>query len=193
MGRPAGLEEGDVMDWLLRASGVRALINQTDVRLALARRGRSAGSEEAGLILRGHFRSRGEVGPFLLRRKRADGDGEPLGYERFAAHAGLLENAEQEAFFACLPEAFSYKDLRLLWGKSNESAQLLVHKMMRLGLVPRTAYALPQRGVYGLEYGFRDKSSALSRITTQVGTCVVGCVVGRWRRGRRKGWPLVEI
>jgi hypothetical protein len=139
-GRPAGLEEGDVMDWLLRASGVRALINQTDVRLALARRGRSAGAEEAGLVLRGHFRSRGEVGPFLLRRKRSDGDGEPLGYERFAAHAGLLDNEEQEAFFARLPEKFSFKDVRLGWGKSHDSAHFLIHKMMRLGLVRRAAY-----------------------------------------------------
>jgi hypothetical protein len=68
----------------------------------VARRGRSAGAEEAGPILRGHFRTRGEVGPFLLRRKRADGDGQPLGYKRFAAYAGLLENPEQEAFFARL-------------------------------------------------------------------------------------------
>ncbi len=203
---PSGLEEGDVMDWLLRTSGVRALINQTDVRLALARSSRSAGAEEDTLILRGHFRTRGEVGPFLLRRKRADGNGEskalaldgageskalaldgageskalaldgageskalaldgageskalaldgageskalaldgagePLGYERMIAHAAMLENAEQETFFARLPEAFSYKDARLLYGKSNDSTHLLIHKMMRLGLVRRAAY-----------------------------------------------------
>ncbi len=145
---PAGLEDGDVMDWLRRASGVRALINQTDVRLALAPRSRSQAAEETTLILRGHFRTRGEVGPFLLRRKRSDRDGEPLGYERFAAHAGLLENAEQEAFFARLPEAFSFKDARLLWGKSHDSTHLLVHKMMRLGLACRTG-----RGQYRREGG----------------------------------------
>ncbi len=145
-GAPAGLEESEVMDWLLRTSGVRALINQTDVRLALARRSGSVGGEENGLILRGHFRTRGEVGPFLLRRKRADGDGEPLGYDRFTAHPALLENAGQEAFFARLPEAFSFKDARLLWGKSHESAHLLIHKMMRLGLVCRAAYGQYRKG-----------------------------------------------
>ena len=146
------LEDSEVMEWLLRTAGVRALINQTDVRLALAPRRRAAPSrrspppdspadgEEAGLVLRGHFRTRGEVGPFLLRRKRADGDGEPLGYERFAAEAALLGNPEHEDLFARLPEEFSFKDLRLLWGKSHESARELIHKMMRLGLARRVEY-----------------------------------------------------
>jgi YD repeat-containing protein len=35
---PVSLEEGEVMDWLLRTAGVRALINQMDVRLAVSRR-----------------------------------------------------------------------------------------------------------------------------------------------------------
>jgi len=96
--RAVSLEEGEVMDWLLRAAGVRALINQTDVRLAF--------SQQSGrLVLRGHVRTRGEVGPFLLRRKWADGDDEPLGYERLTVEPAMLGNAAQEACLAGLPES----------------------------------------------------------------------------------------
>ena len=147
----ANLEQAEIMDWLLRSSGARAVINQTDVRLAVARRGRS---DEAALILRGHFRTRGEVGPFLLRRKRAEG-GAPLGYERVAVNGALLENTEQEAFFARLPEAFSFKEARLLSGKSHGPVHLLLRRMMGLGLVHRAARGqYCKGGVGGMRHDF---------------------------------------
>jgi hypothetical protein len=155
---PVSLEEGEVMDWLLRSAGVRALINQMDVRLAVSRRSASrrnlsgerasavqgtAGGEEE-LILRGHYRTRGEVGPFVLRRKRSDGDGEPLGYELATVALSLenvpLENVEQRAFFERLPEEFSFKEARVLYGKSHEAANILIRKMMSLGIVRKTAH-----------------------------------------------------
>ncbi len=145
---PISLEEGDVMDWLLRAAGVRAIVNQMDVRLALSvqshfGRSKFTSKDEARLILRGHFRTRGEVGPFQLRRKRAKG--EPLGYERVDPAIlrdtlrDMLRDKEQEVF-AHLPETFSFKDARLLYGKAYQSANVLIHKMMRLGLVAKTAH-----------------------------------------------------
>jgi len=86
-----GLEDGHALDWLRRAAGVRALVNQTDVRLALARRApdkvRTEGA--ADLVLSGHFRTRGDVGPFLIRRIW-DADGEPVGYERIEAIPAII-------------------------------------------------------------------------------------------------------
>jgi hypothetical protein len=132
-GSPVSLEEGEVMDWLLRAAGVRALINQTDVRLAVSRRA------DGTLVLRGHFRTRGEVGPFLLRRKFEDATGEPLAYDRFAAEPGMLQNPEQESCLAGLPDLFSFTEARLRYGKLHEATNLMIHKMLRLGLICKTA------------------------------------------------------
>jgi hypothetical protein len=150
---PVSLEEGEVMDWLLRTAGARALINQMDVRLAVARRNLArdqprerasgvegtVGGKKEELILRGHYRTRGEVGPFVLRRKRSDGDGEPLGYELVTAATGPLENVEQRAFFERLPDQFSFKEARVLYGRSHEAANTLIQKMIILGMVRRTA------------------------------------------------------
>ena len=58
---------------------------------------------ESSLVLRGHFRTRGEIGPFLLRRSW-DADGEPMGYERFTPDRALLDHAQQEAVFDRLPD-----------------------------------------------------------------------------------------
>jgi hypothetical protein len=162
---PVSLEEGEVMDWLLGTAGVRALINQMDVRLAVARRnlsrdqprerasavqgtgwgtggGTAGGMEE--LILRGHYRTRGEVGPFVLRRKRSDGDGEPLGYELVTAALSRenvpLEKVDQRDFFERLPDVFSFKEAKVLYGKSHEAAHTLIRKMTNLGIVRKTAH-----------------------------------------------------
>jgi len=65
-------EEDSVMTWLQVASGTRAIINQTAMRLAIDNH------SKADLILRGAYKSRSEVGPFLISREMADG--EPVGY-----------------------------------------------------------------------------------------------------------------
>jgi hypothetical protein len=167
---PVSLEEGDVMDWLLRAAGVRAIVNQMDVRLALSLQGqRRAGSkakgefrsrDDAPLILRGHFRARGEVGPFLLRRKRA-GD-EPLGYERYTVDPAVVRDVsrdtlrkEEQEVFTHLLETFSFKDARLLHGKGYQSTNVLIHKMIRLGLVCKTG-----RGQYRKVGGSGERLAA---------------------------------
>ena len=93
------------------------MINQTDVRLALASRRdvprsngpRNDSGEQATLVLRGHYRTRGDVGPFLLRR-RWDADGEPLGYERFRCDPSMLENPEQQGVYQRLPESFRFNE-----------------------------------------------------------------------------------
>src|SRR5438552_3861933 len=76
-------------------------------------------ASEVALVLRGHSRTRGEIGPFLLRRVW-DAEGEPLGYERVTPAPALLKNPEQEAAFLGLPDAFQFRDAMRLYGKRNE-------------------------------------------------------------------------
>ena len=74
------------MTWLNMACGARALINQSDVRIAFdvsagARRVaadlRKGGSgEDVGLVVKGFERLRGEFGPLYLARDCND-EGEP--------------------------------------------------------------------------------------------------------------------
>jgi len=131
----SSLEDGHALDWLRRAAGVRALVNQTDVQLALARRApdrvRTEGA--ADLVLSGHFRTRGDVGPYLIRRLW-DADGEPTGYERFEPNPAMIANAEQEGAFQQLPEAFTFDEVRQTLKKGNESVNWFLHKLVRLGL-----------------------------------------------------------
>jgi len=126
------LEDGRPLDWLRGAAGVRAIVNQTDSRLALARRGREKESDD--LVLSGHLRVRGEAGPYLVRRQR-DAHGEPAGYERFEPVPALIENAEQEAAFYRLADAFTFGDAERTLGRSPAATNWFVQKLIRLGLV----------------------------------------------------------
>ena len=148
----AGLEEGHALDWLRRASGVRALINQTDTRLALARRANSAVREEgaAQLVLSGHFRTRGDVGPYILHRVW-DGDGEPVCYERFEATPNLIANPLQEAAFSRLPEQFSFKNAQLELGRAPEAVNWFIQKLIRLGLAEKTGRGQYKKVFYAVD------------------------------------------
>lgn len=122
--RDAGsLKGAELMEWLIRGSGVRALVNQTDVRLAMA-------PISGGVLLRGHLRTHGEVGPFYLRRVRNE-SGEPVGYEQ-----GI-----DDPVLAKLPEWFSFKQARMCYGKSDDSANRWLKKLIERGLVQKAGRA----------------------------------------------------
>jgi hypothetical protein len=123
------LEETPAMEWLLQAAGASALINQTDVRLAIA----PASREGVTLILRGRYRMRGEVGPYLIRRLW-DESGVASGYERIT-HSSYLEDPRQEAAYQALPEQFWFREARRIYGRHDEATNQLLHNLMRLGLV----------------------------------------------------------
>jgi hypothetical protein len=132
------LEESAPLDWLMRAAGSRALINQTDARLAISRR-KNGGDT---LMMRGHLRTRGEIGPWLLARVWDD-TGEPQAYRRFSPGPQMLETAEQQAAFARLPEAFSFSEACAFCGKQNQATCDYLQKLIRLGLVSKI-----ERGKY---------------------------------------------
>jgi hypothetical protein len=134
--RAGRLEESAALDWLERAAGSRAIINHTDVRLGLAHHKAGDGTL---LVLRGHARTRGEVGPYLVRRVFEAG-GDPLGYERAAADPCLLNNPEQEAIYRGLNTEFRYRDAHLAYGKSHSSTNLFLFKLLQLGLATKVAH-----------------------------------------------------
>lgn len=68
------LESTPTLTWLLQASGARALVNQTNGRIALDR---PSGSVDAALVMKSFVKMRGESGPFYLARV-LDGEGEPI-------------------------------------------------------------------------------------------------------------------
>jgi hypothetical protein len=118
---PQQLASGDsVLSWLLQASGARALINQTFVRIGIDR----CYAPSAELVLRGHYKLRGEIGPWQLARKY-DETGEPTGYFRLTGIA--LLNPDQLDAFDRLPKEFTFTEAERVYGKrgGNPTAKFL--------------------------------------------------------------------
>ena len=76
--------------------------------------------------------TRGDVGPFLIRRIW-DGDSEPAGYERSDPNPAMIANEEQERAFHRLSEKFTFGEACRALGKTTESVNCLLHKLVRLG------------------------------------------------------------
>jgi hypothetical protein len=110
------LEHSPALEWLNRACGARALINQTDFRLALdgqvgAVSGATCGmTEELALVMRGHIRIRGGFGPIHLSRVFDGATGEERGYRKIAGLDMLSD--EQRKVFKQLPGSFTFGEAR---------------------------------------------------------------------------------
>jgi hypothetical protein len=90
-----------IMKWLQDASGARALVNQTDVRVGIE--GHTTGETE--LVLKGHSKLSGEFGPLHIGRVY-NNEGEPLGCRRLR---GLeLLSPEHKAAYNRLESDFTY-------------------------------------------------------------------------------------
>jgi AAA domain len=107
------LADSEIMDWLQRASGARAVVNQTNVRFGIDKH--QVGSAE--LMIKGHYKLRGPFGPIQLARKYSDGV--PFGYERLTG-VNLL-SAEQRGVFAKLPDEFRFSDVEEKSGKGSKT------------------------------------------------------------------------
>jgi hypothetical protein len=132
------------MTWLLQACGARALINQTDVRIAfdaapglrIADRGRRDAmniTDDIGLVVKGFARLRGEFGPLFLKRE-LDEEGAPLGYRELVG-LELLSNPEQEAAFRKLSDEFSFKQAKQAYGRRDQATTDWLQKLQRIGVL----------------------------------------------------------
>lgn len=89
-------------EWLLEAAGSRALINQTDTRLGIAR--------DDDIVIAGFTRITGAVAPFKLRRIHDEIDGRPIAYEPTGGFDAL--SSDHRAIAMHLPDTFTFIDVR---------------------------------------------------------------------------------
>jgi hypothetical protein len=142
------LENERVMTWLNMACGARALINQSDVRMAFdisagarrvaAERSKNGAGEEVGLVVKGFARLRGEFGPLFLTRD-CNEEGEPLGYRRMTG-VELLFNIDQQAMFAKLPQEFQFKEAKRIYGRQDQATRDFLQKCERVGVLKRCGH-----------------------------------------------------
>ena len=153
-GVPA-LEDTPAMTWLLQACGARALVNQSDVRIAFdktagmqrfvsesnkAKSGKSV-SEEVGLVVKGFARLRAEFGPLYLARD-FDDEGSPVGYRQMTG-LELLFNPEQQSAFQRLPGSFRFKQAMAIYGRADQATSDFLQKCIRVEILRK-----PAKGAY---------------------------------------------
>ena len=128
---PPSLEKTPAVSWLNQASGARALINQTDVRLGIDLPEQGAG--KADLVVKGFARLRGGIGPLYLARDYDD-QGDPLGY-RLRKGPELLFNKDQEAAFSRLPNEFTTKEAKQIYGREDQATSDFLRKCGGVGIL----------------------------------------------------------
>lgn len=140
-GVPA-LEDTPTLEWLTEASGARALINQTNARIAfdIPRR---AGANDAALVMKYFVKLRGESGPFYLERV-CNYDGDPIGYQSVAG-VHLLGNDDQEKAFNQLPRQFAFKEAKRIYGRSDDPTKKWLNKCEAARIVRQVARAVYER------------------------------------------------
>lgn len=138
-GVPA-LEDTDILEWLLQAAGARALINQSNTRIAFDRSRKAA--NDSALVMKFFVKMKGENGPVYIERV-SDPQGEPIGYRRIVG-VELLANAEQQASYLKLPDQFTFKDAKQAYGRSDDPTNKFLKKCEAAGLIEK----LEKRGPY---------------------------------------------
>lgn len=129
----ANIEGDSIVQWLNQACGARALVNQTDFRIGVDKTSKAG----ASLVVRGHVRVRGEVGPIYLARAFDDAE-EPIGYRRLFG-VEFLENKDQQTAFEKLPPAFSFKEAKATYGRQDEATNSFLKKCMLVGILRKAA------------------------------------------------------
>jgi hypothetical protein len=125
------LEDTPTLEWLLQASGARALINQTNTRIAFAKPRHT----DAALVMNSFVKTKGETGLVHLERVCNDA-GEPVGYRRMVGPE-LLGNPDQIAAFRRLPQQFTFKEARVIYGRSDDPTNKFLKKCEAAGLIQR--------------------------------------------------------
>lgn len=143
------------LDWLLQASGTRALINQTEARFGIE--GYTTG--DASLIMRGHFKLKGEVGAWKI--KRVFGDEEAaLGYERIIGF-DLLTQPQRDRYIK-LPDDFSWSEAaEMLALKAGKTLLQFISACRAAGLIYKTGQRKDAR-YHKTSLGLAEQEAMLS-------------------------------
>ncbi len=128
---PPKLERDNVMEWLNQTSGAKALINQTDTRIAIE----STTKGDAALVMVWNHKVRGVTGPVFLTRV-FDEDDEPIGYDRLVGSVALLNKDQQEPFEK-LPPSFSLTQAKHVYGRGPQATTDFLRKCIDLGLLEK--------------------------------------------------------
>jgi hypothetical protein len=139
--RVPSLEDTPVLEWLQQASGARALVNQTNTRIAFDRvRQRRI---DAAFVMKSFIKSKGGTESIYIERV-LDDDGEPIGY-RSIVGIDLLDNPDQEAAFRLLPNEFRFKEAQELYGRAPDPTTKFLRKCIAAGLVRKVGHGQYER------------------------------------------------
>lgn len=126
-GTHCDLNSGKVSEWMLEMEGPRALVNQTDVRIALEQ----GNGEPAALRMKWSRRVYGDS-PLTLLERVFDDDGKPAGY-RQATGINLL-SPERRAAFEKLAAEFRYTDAKQALHRGAASTVNFLTECVQLGI-----------------------------------------------------------
>jgi AAA domain len=133
-------DETVLMHWFNQASGHRSIINQSDSRIAA---GLPKPTHDAAMILRWQRRLKGERGPLYVERV-CNEEGEPIGYKPLVG-AKLLNNQDQETAFGRLPQGFTFKEAKQIYGRTDDPTRKWLLKCECQGLIEQLGRGHYQR------------------------------------------------
>jgi AAA domain-containing protein len=139
---PTRLDNTSVVTWLLAMEGARALVNQTDVRIAME----AGDGNPVALKVKWNRRVHGDSSLVLFERV-FDEHGVAIGYAHLVG-VHLLSEEKQKAF-AMLTDEFSFKQAMKALGKKAEMTSRFLRECIELGLIeklPKGYRKVPQAG-----------------------------------------------
>lgn len=110
----------DIMKWLERASGARALITQSNFRIGFDQH--NVG--EAERVIKGHCKLIGQFGPMLIARVYDD-EGEAIGWKKLSGVELIPTDDGQRDKFVSLPDEFTFKHVEPKAGNPKKAAAWL--------------------------------------------------------------------
>jgi len=135
------LADNQVMYWLNKASGARALINLSNSRIAIDT-AENGSVKNAALVMKWFVKLEGESENVYIERVIGE-DGGPIGYRRITGIA-LLGNMEQQTAFAKLPARFTFKEAMRIYNKTDKPTREWLLKCIGAGVLRQ----VEKRGVY---------------------------------------------
>jgi hypothetical protein len=124
------LEDTKAADWLQQMEGPRALVNQTDVRIAVD----EGDSNPVALKVKWSQRVYGDS-PLLSVKRVFDDDDQPLGYQQLTGKEYL--SPEKRAAFDKLPQDFATKDAKTALNRSDDPTNKFLGECKQLGLLQK--------------------------------------------------------